>query len=123
MDGVFKPAFLGRTVIVPYFPVRDEALKTIVRLKLGKIMSRLQETHRISLDYDDTLVDEVAARCTEVESGARNIDNILTNTLLPDLSKVLLQAMVVGEMPSSIQVSIGDEGAFTYTHSEAGAAS
>jgi type VI secretion system protein VasG len=117
LDSNFKPAFLGRTVIIPYFPVRDEALKTIVRLKLGKIMSRLQETHRISLDFDDTLVDEVAARCTEVESGARNIDNILTNTLLPDLSKVLLQAMVAGEMPSGIQVSIGDGGAFSYAPS------
>ncbi|MGD8360023.1 MAG: type VI secretion system ATPase TssH [Gemmatimonadota bacterium] len=117
LDGVFKPAFLGRTVIVPYFPVRDDALKTIVRLKLGKIVSRLQETHRIALEYDDTLIDEVAARCTEVESGARNIDNILTNTLLPDLSRVLLQAMVEGEMPSSIQVSIGPEGAFSYSHS------
>jgi type VI secretion system protein VasG len=117
LDGAFKPAFLGRTVIVPYFPVRDEALKTIVRLKLGKIVSRLQETHRIALEYDDTLIDEVAARCTEVESGARNIDNILTNTLLPDLSRVLLQAMVEGEMPSSIQVSIGAEGAFSYSHS------
>jgi type VI secretion system protein VasG len=117
LDGVFKPAFLGRTVIVPYFPVRDDALKTIVRLKLGKIVSRLQETHRIALGYDDTLVDEVAARCTEVESGARNIDNILTNTLLPDLSRVLLQAMVEGEMPSGIQVSIGAEGAFSYSHS------
>jgi type VI secretion system protein VasG len=117
LDGVFKPAFLGRTVIVPYFPVRDDALKTIVRLKLGKIVNRLQETHRIALEYDDTLIDEVAARCTEVESGARNIDNILTNTLLPDLSRVLLQAMVEGEMPSSIQVSIGAEGAFSYSHS------
>jgi type VI secretion system protein VasG len=120
LDSTFKPAFLGRTVIVPYFPVRDEALKTIVKLKLGKIVKRLRETHRIALGYDDTLIDEVAARCTEVESGARNIDNILTNTLLPDLSKVLLQAMVEGEMPSSIQVSIGDGGAFSYTHSNQG---
>lgn len=117
LDGAFKPAFLGRTVIVPFFPVRDEALKTIVRLKLGKIVSRLQETHRISLDYEDVLVDEVAARCTEVESGARNIDNILTNTLLPDLSRVLLETMVEGDLPSRIQVSIGDGGAFSYSHS------
>ena len=117
LDETFKPAFLGRTVIVPYFPVRDEALKTIVKLKLGKIVKRLQETHRITLEYDDVLIDEVAARCTEVESGARNIDNILTNTLLPDLSKVLLQSMVEGDLPSRIQVSIGDEGAFSYTNS------
>lgn len=117
LDGAFKPAFLGRTVIVPFFPVRDEALKTIVRLKLGRIVSRLQETHRISLEYEDVLVDEVAARCTEVESGARNIDNILTNTLLPDLSRVLLETMVEGDLPSRIQVSIGDGGAFSYSHS------
>jgi type VI secretion system protein VasG len=122
LDAVFKPAFLGRTVIIPYFPVRDEALKTIVRLKLGKIMSRLHDTHRISLDYDGALVDEVAGRCTEVESGARNIDNILTNTLLPDLSRVLLQAMVEGEMPSGIQVSIGDSGTFSYSYSTAAGA-
>jgi type VI secretion system protein VasG len=114
LDQTFKPAFLGRTVIVPYFPVRDEALKTIVRLKMNKIVSRMHETHRLALSYDDVLVDQVASRCTEVESGARNVDNILTNTLLPDLSRVLLQAMVGGEMPAAIQVSIAGDGAFQY---------
>ena len=83
LNKVFKPAFLGRLVIIPYFPVRDEALKMIVRLKLGKIQRRIQETHQIALTYDEALIDEVAKRCTEVESGARNVDNILTNTLLP----------------------------------------
>ncbi len=117
LDQVFKPAFLGRMVIVPFFPVRDEALRTIVRLKMNKIVSRLQETHRLALTYNDAMVDEIASRCTEVESGARNVDNILTNTLLPDLSRVLLQAMVGGEMPSAIQVSIGGEGAFDYAFS------
>jgi type VI secretion system protein VasG len=120
LDATFKPAFLGRTVIVPFFPVRDEALKTIVGLKLGKIVRRLEETHGLALEYEDVLVEEIASRCTEVESGARNVDNILTNTLLPDLSKVLLQAMVEGEIPKSIQVSIGDEGAFEYTHGKGG---
>ncbi len=116
LDDTFKPAFLGRTVIVPYFPVRDEALKTIVGLKLNKIVRRLDETHGMDLTYGDNLVEEIASRCTEVESGARNVDNILTNTLLPDLSKVLLQAMVDGEIPRSIEVSIGDDGVFEYTH-------
>ena len=114
LDETFKPAFLGRTVIVPYFPVRDEALKTIVRLKLGRILDRMKETHGMSLGFDDELVEEIASRCTEVESGARNIDNILTNTLLPDLSRVLLQAMVDGQTPSSVQVAIGEKGAFEY---------
>jgi type VI secretion system protein VasG len=116
LDETFKPAFLGRTVIVPFFPVRDEALKTIVGLKLNKIVRRLEETHGMELAYEDTLVDEIASRCTEVESGARNVDNILTNTLLPDLSRVLLQAMVDGEIPKSVKVSIGEEGTFEYTH-------
>src|SRR5262249_32436934 len=87
LNKIFKPAFLGRMVIIPYFPIRDEALKRIVVLKLAKIQRRLQETHKIALTYSDALVDEVARRCTEVESGARNVDNILTNTLLPEISR------------------------------------
>jgi hypothetical protein len=67
LDKIFKPAFLGRLMIIPYFPVRDEALKQIIRLKLGKIQRRIAESHRICLDYDDLLLNEVAGRCTEVE--------------------------------------------------------
>jgi type VI secretion system protein VasG len=114
LDKTFKPAFLGRMVIIPYFPVRDENLKQIVRLKLGKIQRRLQETHRVSLTFDEALVDGVAARCTEVESGARNVDNILTHTLLPEISVRLLEQMVAGNSVSAIHVSTGEDGAFTY---------
>src|SRR5579864_1095819 len=88
LNKIFKPAFLGRMVTIPYYPVRDEALKKIIILKLEKIKRRLQENHKLELIYDDTLIDTVASRCTEVESGARNIDNILTNTLLPDMSQI-----------------------------------
>jgi type VI secretion system protein VasG len=114
LDKIFKPAFLGRMVIVPYFPVRDEALKTIVRLKLGKIQRRLQENHRVALDYDPALIDEVAKRCTEVESGARNVDNILTNTLLPQISRRLLAGMAEGQKISNIRVSVGADSNFVY---------
>jgi type VI secretion system protein VasG len=114
LNKVFKPAFLGRLVIIPYFPVRDEALKQIVRLKLGKIQRRLQETHRISLTHDDALVEEVAKRCTEVESGARNVDNILTNTLLPEVSRQILSRMADRQKLASIQVTVGSDGAFVY---------
>ena len=69
LNKIFKPAFLGRLVIIPYFPVRDEALKKIITLKLAKIQRRLFENHKIQLTYDDPLVEEVARRCTEVESG------------------------------------------------------
>jgi type VI secretion system protein VasG len=114
LNKIFKPAFLGRMVVVPYYPVRDEALKKIIILKLGKIQRRVQENHKISLTYDDKLIEEVAKRCTEVESGARNVDNILTNSLLPDISRQILGRMAAGEKLNSIHVGIGTDGAFTY---------
>jgi type VI secretion system protein VasG len=113
LNKIFKPAFLGRLLIVPYFPVRDEALKQIIRLKLGKIRRRLMETHKITLNYDDVLLNEVAARCTEVESGARNVDNILSNTMLPDLSRQILGRLADGESSEHVTVSVKD-GALTY---------
>ena len=114
LNKIFKPAFLGRMVIAPYYPVRDEALKKIIVLKLAKIQRRIQENHKIALTYDDKLVEEVAKRCTEVESGARNVDNILSNSLLPDVSRQLLGRMAEGEKMSSIHVGIGADGGFTY---------
>jgi type VI secretion system protein VasG len=114
LDKVFKPAFLGRMVVIPYFPVRDENLKRIVRLKLNKIARRMSEVHRLQMEYDDAVVESVAARCTEVESGARNVDNILTNTLLPEVSKLLLEQMVAGNKPSRLEIRIGDDGTLTY---------
>src|SRR5208282_1126492 len=106
MNKIFKPAFLGRMVVVPYYPVRDEALKKIIVLKLAKIQRRILENHKINLSFDDALIGEVANRCTEVESGARNVDNILTNSLLPDISRQILGLMAEGEKLSSIQVSV-----------------
>jgi type VI secretion system protein VasG len=109
LNKIFKPAFLGRLLIVPYFPVRDEALKQIIRLKLGKIQKRLLETHRIELAYDDILLNEVAARCTEVESGARNVDN----TMLPDLSRQILSQIAAGVETNLVSISVKD-GLLTY---------
>jgi type VI secretion system protein VasG len=114
LNKIFKPAFLGRLVIIPYFPIRDEALKQIIVLKLGKIQRRLMETHKLPLTYDPALIDEVAKRCTEVESGARNVDNILTNTMLPDISRQLLNSFAEGTRPESIHVGIGADGSFVY---------
>jgi type VI secretion system protein VasG len=116
LNRVFKPAFLGRLVIIPYFPVRDEALKKIIILKLEKIQKRLNETHHVRLTYSDELVDEIASRCTEVESGARNVDNILTNTLLPQLSVLMLERIAEGRELEAIQVGVGEDGRFVYSH-------
>jgi type VI secretion system protein VasG len=114
LNKIFKPAFLGRMVIIPYYPIRDENLKKIVVLKLGKIKRRLMENHKIELTYDDALISEVARRCTEVESGARNVDNILTNTLLPEVSRQLLAWMAEGKKVTAIGVGVGEDGRFVY---------
>jgi type VI secretion system protein VasG len=114
LNKLFKPAFMGRLVTVPYFPLRDEAMKTIVTLKLGKIQRRIRENHKVELTYSPEVVAEVAKRCTEVESGARNVDNILTNTMLPDISRYLLSRMAERQKPSSIHVSVTENGSFSY---------
>jgi type VI secretion system protein VasG len=115
LNKIFKPAFLGRLVVIPFFPLRDETMKQIVVLKLGKIQGRIRENHKIELTYDPSMVDEVARRCTEVESGARNVDNILTNTLLPDISRRLLSRMAERGRLESIRVGVGPDGNFQYT--------
>ena len=114
LNKIFKPAFLGRMIVVPYFPVRDEALKKIVLLKVGKIQRRLLESHRIAMKCDDAVIDEVAKRCTEVESGARNVDNILTNTMLPEISRQILSRMAEETLTEQVRVGVGGDGRFTY---------
>jgi type VI secretion system protein VasG len=115
LNKIFKPAFLGRMIIVPYYPIRDEAMKRIIRLKLGKIQRRLLESHKAELTYDDAVVEEVGRRCTEVETGARNVDNILTNTLLPEMSRQLLERMAERQKIDRIHVALDVDGAFKYT--------
>ncbi|MBI1896791.1 MAG: type VI secretion system ATPase TssH [Acidobacteria bacterium] len=114
LNKVFKPAFLGRLVIVPYYPIRDEAMKQIILLKLRKIQKRILENHKTELVCGDPLVEEVARRCTEVESGARNVDNILTNTMLPEISRQILGRLAEGGQISRIEVSVGVDGQFVY---------
>ena len=121
LNKIFKPALLGRTVIIPYFPIKDDAMKQIIRLKLGKVERRLKESHKVLLKYDDGVVDAIAQRCTEVESGARNVDNILTNTLLPEMSRLLLVSFAEGAKPDAIRVALGEGGAFTYAGEAAAA--
>jgi len=114
LNKIFKPAFMGRMLVVPYFPVRDEALKKIVRLKVGKIQRRIQENHKIAMDVDESVIDEVAKRCTEVESGARNVDNILSNTMLPEISRQVLGRMAEEAPMERIRISVGPDSNFTY---------
>ncbi len=106
----FKPAFIGRLKIVPYYPITDDNMKLIVRLKLNKIVKRMKENRNVSFVYGEDLVEAIASRCTEVESGARNVDNILSGTLLPEMSKELLSRMASGEKFKEIRVKMTGEG-------------
>ncbi|MBI9082849.1 MAG: type VI secretion system ATPase TssH [Desulfobacterales bacterium] len=110
----FKPAFLGRLVIVPYLPLNDSVIRRIVRLKLEKIQLRFAENHRVAFTYSDELVDAVADRCTEVDSGARNVDHLLTHTLLPELSSEMLRRMAAGQACTSIHGHLDDQGGLDY---------
>lgn len=111
---VFKPAFLGRLTVVPYYPLSDEVMRQIIRLQLGRIGARLAENHRAEFSYDDALVQAIAARCTEVESGARNVDHILTRTLLPEVSREFLTRMAEGRAIKKVHVTADPQGQFVY---------
>ena len=113
----FRPSLLGRLVVVPFYPLGDEEIKGIVRLKLGKIQQRFRENHRAELTYDVALVESIAARCTEVDSGARNVDHILTHTLLPDVSAEVLSRMAAGESFGAVHVSLDEAGDLVYRFS------
>lgn len=106
----FKPAFLGRVKVVPYFPLSDKAMSNIVKLKLSKVAKRMLENRKVVFSYDDELIDSITERCTEVESGARNIDHIMTKTLIPEMSRELLSRMAKGEQIQEIKVSLNGEG-------------
>jgi type VI secretion system protein VasG len=106
----FKPAFLGRLKVVPYYPITDKIMRLIVKLKLSKIAKRMKENRNVSFVYEEGLIERIGSRCTEVDSGARNVDHILTNTLLPDLSRELLSRMATGEQIKEVKVSISGEG-------------
>ena len=111
---VFKPAFLGRLIAVPYYPITDDAMRKIIELQLGRIRTRLQENNRAQFSYDDALVTAIAQRCTEVESGARNVDHILTRTLLPEISREFLARMAEGQAIAKVHVSVDGGGGFQY---------
>jgi type VI secretion system protein VasG len=117
LNKAFKPALLGRMVTVPFYPISDDILRLIIRLQLGKIETRIGENHKAQFTYDDSLIDTIAKRCTDVDSGARNIYNILTGTLLPEMSGEVLSRMVSGEGIKKIHVTSGADGNFVYDFS------
>jgi type VI secretion system protein VasG len=111
---VFKPAFLGRLNLVPYFPLSDSVMKQIIELKLGQVARRIQGNYQAEFSYAPELIQTIAARCTEVETGARNIDHIINRTLLPELSAEFLSRMVDGGSIKRVRINVDGDGKFAY---------
>lgn len=110
----FKAAFLGRMRVIPFYPLPDDVLSDVIRLKLNRIGLRLNENHKLSFSYGKEVVEAILARCVEVDSGARNIDNILNGTLLPDIAGMLLKAMAEGTTVRTIRIGVAKSGKFSY---------
>ncbi|CAJ0874652.1 Protein ClpV1 [Ralstonia mannitolilytica] len=110
----FKPAFLGRMKVVPYYPISDDVLAEIITLKLGRIRDRVAANHKATFQWDNALVESVLARCTEVDAGARAVDHILNGTLLPQIAESVLTRMAEGGSVEKIKVGVGKNGEFKY---------
>ncbi len=111
---IFKQAFLGRMIVVPYYPISDAVMRGIVELQLERIRHRMRQNHNAELSYPAELVAEIAGRCREVESGARNVDHILTRTLLPAISAEILGRMAQGRPINRVRVAVDAAGGFQY---------
>jgi type VI secretion system protein VasG len=111
----FKPALLGRMVVVPYHPLGDAQIRDIVRLKLAKVSRRVKEQHGAELTFAPNVIDVIAQRCTEVDTGARNVDHIVTHAMLPALSERVLEIVSRGDALIAVQVSVDDSGEFAFT--------
>jgi type VI secretion system protein VasG len=111
---VFPPALLGRLIVIPYYPLSDAVMGDIIRLQLGRIASRIGAHHKVPFTWDDKVVDLIASRCTEPESGGRMIDAILTNTMLPSISAAFLERLLEGEAVTAVRVGV-EGGEFSYS--------
>jgi type VI secretion system protein VasG len=109
----FKPALLARMTIVPFYTLDPKFMKEIVTLKLDRLAGRLAESNKMKLVYAPEVVDQISARCTEVETGARNIDHIMRGTILPQMSREILSRLGTGGMPSEVRLGLGTDGSFT----------
>jgi len=110
---VFPAALLGRIFAIPYLPLSDEMLAGIVRLQLDRIGRRIRDNHAVEFAYDPAVVDHIVARCDDPDSGGRMIDNIITNTLLPALSREFLRRSLAAEEVHRAKVGV-ENGEFAF---------
>ena len=112
LSAHFKPALVGRMTVVPYRPLDPVTLRSITVLKLNKLGDRIEESHSVRPTISDAVVDEITKRCTEVETGARNVDHIMRGSLTPLLAKELLSVMSIGGKVGAVDIDLGDDGSF-----------
>ncbi len=112
LSAHFKPALLARMTVIPFYTLPADAMKGIVKLKLDKLATRLMENNKMKFVYTDATVDQITDRCTEVVTGARNIDYILTGNIMPRMSQEILAHMTTGGMPEEVRLDVGEDGAF-----------
>jgi type VI secretion system protein VasG len=110
----FKPAFLGRCSLVTYFPLEDEQLLKICGLNMQRIERRVEEHYGAKFTYDEDVLVHIVARCQEADTGARNIENILSRSLLPELATHCLSHLGEGNTVSSIHIGVAEDGTFSY---------
>ena len=111
---IFPPALLGRLVVIPYYPLSPSMIAQITRLQLNRIKKRVETAHSVPFEYTDAVIDQIVARCQEVESGGRMIDAIVTNTMLPDISGEFLRRMIAGKEVNRVAIDVQDN-AFVYS--------
>jgi type VI secretion system protein VasG len=118
LSHYFKPALLARMTVLPYHILEPEVLQEIIRLKFGKLAERLKSQHKMAMRCSEAVIDQVTKRCTEVETGARNIDYIISANILPRLSTEILECMGAGALPAEVSIDIDDEKGFKISFRE-----
>ena len=113
LTKVFPDALLNRLVVVPYYPIMKEVLQSIIKLNLRKVGKRVQENHKVPFTYDDSVPELIGQRCTELERGARMVDAMITNTMLPEIGREFLSRLAAGSEIKRVHLGVKD-GAFTY---------
>jgi len=112
LSNHFKPALLARMTIVPYLTINPDIMEQIVDIKLQRLADRLNYSHKLNLQYSQQIKEQIATRCLEVETGARNIDHIMTGSILPKISNKILELMSKQKMPQNVSLDVNKDGKF-----------
>jgi type VI secretion system protein VasG len=108
LTKVFPDALLNRLVVVPYYPISKEVLQRIIKLNLSRVAKRVKENHKVPFTYDDTVPELIGQRCTELERGARMVDALITNTMLPEIGREFLSRLASGHEIKRVHVEAKD---------------